>query len=283
MELRILNSGPAEAVVNMAVDRGLIETVSNAARAGALYAVLRWYAWAPPAFSLGYGQRPEDVFDPEKFRRRPVGWARRPTGGSLVFHGGDLSYSFTIPRAGGEFTNDELYRFVTEAWIEGFAALGVALTPPERVPLAREIPPDMRRLCLASASPGDLLLDGRKVGGSAQRRMREVWQQQGFFLLEPVDMPDCLKDAEAAALIRANSAHLRTAGRNVSEDRIRAALSRALAEKCERPLGVRPGKVAAPSATGSRAGKVGQPPGGKPLEERGRPRPSSVGPQARRP
>ncbi|HUT26161.1 MAG TPA: hypothetical protein VM492_17650 [Sumerlaeia bacterium] len=236
MELRILNSGPAEALVNMAVDRGLIETVSAAARAGAPYAVLRWYAWAPPAFSLGYGQKPEDVFDLEKVRRRPVGWARRPTGGSLVFHGGDLSYSFTIPRGAVDFTNDALYRFVTEAWIEGFAALGVALASPEHVPLAREIPPDMRRLCLASASPGDLLLGGRKVAGSAQRRMQGAWQQQGFFLVEPVDMPDCLKDAEAAALIRAKSAHLRTAGHNVSADRIRAALSKTLAERCEKAL-----------------------------------------------
>lgn len=210
MDLEIVMSGPGNADANMAADRRLIDEVG--AEPGR--AVLRWYTWEPAAFSLGYGQRPGEIFDLAKLRRSGTAWVKRPTGGSLVYHQGDVSYAFTLPRVNpwGIDSSRDLYRFVGAAWLRGFDMLGVRAELPRRVPSARTVPPRVRRVCLGFHSPGDILVAGRKIGGGAQRRLRGVWLQQGFFLLRPFEPPDCFRDPMTAAVMRRSSGDLAACG-----------------------------------------------------------------------
>ena len=190
----------------MSLDREIIDEVSK----NPTYGVLRWYSWKPPAFSLGYGQNPENIFK----NTSEITYVKRPTGGSLLYHGGDISYSFTIPRKNplGIDCSCDLYNFISSAWIEGFKKLGIPVEMPVNVPKAKDVPRDIRNLCLAFNSPGDLLLNGKKIGGSAQRRLRNVWHQQGFIMLESIEIPDCFQDSKMIQSIKSNSTDLKSSG-----------------------------------------------------------------------
>jgi lipoate-protein ligase A len=231
MKLRVVHSGPGEAAANMEYDLRLAREVG----AEPNHAVLRWYTWEPPAFSLGYGQKPETVLDLERVAELRVQYAKRPTGGSLVYHENDQSYSLTLPRENpfGIETSRDLYRFVSEAWVEGLALLGITAGIPAETPKVREVPELARRLCLAFASPGDVLVDGRKIGGSAQRRFREVWLQEGFFMLRPAEVPDCFTDPSTRAMMKGSSRDLTGLGHAVEAAALREALSRALESRVE--------------------------------------------------
>src|SRR5258705_9145820 len=76
----------------MAID----EALWRERRAGAAPPTVRFYAWAPPTVSLGYGQPLDDHVDVAACRRLGVGLVRRLTGGSAIYHDGpegELTYS----------------------------------------------------------------------------------------------------------------------------------------------------------------------------------------------
>src|ERR1700758_3487521 len=79
------------AAMNMAIDEALLET--------ATLPTIRYYWWNHPALSFGYFGKFSEV---ENFAwdRDPV---RRWTGGGIVFHGDDLTYSLVIPASNSVF------------------------------------------------------------------------------------------------------------------------------------------------------------------------------------
>src|ERR1700704_1202394 len=79
------------AAMNMAIDEALLEIASAPS--------IRFYRWGQPALSFGYFGKFGDVAEHE--RERDL--VRRWTGGGIVFHGDDLTYSIIIP------TNDSVF------------------------------------------------------------------------------------------------------------------------------------------------------------------------------
>jgi lipoate-protein ligase A len=162
----LLDSGPGEPAMNMAVDEALLEF---AASHGA--PVLRFYGWTVPAGTFGYSQHMADV---EKVTGlRPL--IRRCTGGGLVPHDRDWTYSLAFPPGHDWFrlSAEESYRRV-HAWLmEGFADMRVetSLSPC----CVKEIPGQ----CFVGAEKHDLLWHGRKIAGAAQRRNRHGLLIQG--------------------------------------------------------------------------------------------------------
>jgi lipoate-protein ligase A len=76
----------------MAID----EAMWRGRQAGTSPPTLRFFAWAPPTVSLGYGQPLDRHVDVAACRRLGVGVVRRPTGGSAIYHDGperELTYS----------------------------------------------------------------------------------------------------------------------------------------------------------------------------------------------
>ncbi len=171
----LLDSGPGEPVFNMALDEALM---LSAQRAGT--PVLRLYGWTEPAASFGYFQRIAEV---EKATLlRPL--VRRPTAGGVVPHDADWTYSVTIP-AGHTWHRlkaEQSYQRMHE-WIR--AAFG-------RMSIPTELAKDHRRpapgQCFAGHEIHDVLWEGRKIAGAAQRRTRAGLLIQGSVQPPPLSL-----------------------------------------------------------------------------------------------
>jgi lipoyl(octanoyl) transferase len=153
----VLNSGRCGAAFNMALDEALLEA---AARLG--NPVLRFYGWTEPAATFGYFQKYAEVERVTPLR--PL--IRRPTGGGIVPHDADWTYSFVVP-PGHEWhllKAEESYRRVHD-WLRlAFAELNVEteLAPGRKVSTPGQ--------CFAGHEKFDLLWRGKKIAGAAQRR-----------------------------------------------------------------------------------------------------------------
>lgn len=183
---RLLVTEPTDGPTNMAVD----EALWLARRAGAAPPTVRFYAWAPPTVSLGYGQPLDDQVDVAACRRLGVAIVRRLTGGSAVYHDGpenELTYSVVASAediGGGARDLLYSYQWIGRALAAGLRALGA---PVEMVGAARGDEPTPA-FCFARTGSCEIEAGGKKLVGSAQRRYGRTFVQHGSVLLG-VDAP----------------------------------------------------------------------------------------------
>jgi len=170
--------GPA----NMAIDEALLRGVAD----GTSPPTVRVFGWRPPTVSIGHGQLAERELEMAACRTAGVGVVRRPTGGRAVLHAGELTYSVSglAVRDGLGRTVMETYRLIAEALVRGLGRLGVEaeLSELETSPRPRgerATPP-----CFASAGRYEIVVGGRKLVGSAQRRLGEAILQHGSLLID---------------------------------------------------------------------------------------------------
>jgi lipoate-protein ligase A len=163
---RYIHSGLQHAAFNMAMDETLLE---NAATLGV--PVLRSYGWVEPAATFGYSQHYAQVAAWTPLR--PL--IRRPTGGGLVPHDADWTYSIAFPPSHPCYRMKavESYRWVHEWLQRALSQLGVAS---QLAPTPVKAAPGQ---CFAGAERWDLLLNGVKIAGAAQRRTRSGLLVQG--------------------------------------------------------------------------------------------------------
>lgn len=155
----LLDSGPGDPAHNMALDEALLEAAPGLGRP-----VLRFYDWTGPAATFGYFQKHSEIERVTSLR--PL--IRRPTGGGLVPHDADWTYSLAFPPAHAwhALRAAESYERV-HRWLQAaFARLGVAT---ELAPCCRKEIPGQ---CFAGYEKSDLLWSGRKIAGAAQRRTK---------------------------------------------------------------------------------------------------------------
>jgi lipoyl(octanoyl) transferase len=163
------------AALNMAIDEALLETATQP--------MIRFYRWDHPALSFGYFGKYDDVAN-QKDEREIV---RRWTGGGIVFHGKDLTYSIVIPVSDAAFSESSMliYERVHHAMRDAFAQNGVSaeLSSVSALYQRRKNNATVidRRYseCFANPVRADVLLNGRKVAGAAQRRTRRGLLLQG--------------------------------------------------------------------------------------------------------
>ncbi len=156
---------------------GVDEALLASARRGT--ASVRFYTWQGPWLSLGYAQR----IGTERLRALRaggVGWVRRFTGGRGVLHGADLTYSIAAPEGQLPPTVRASYRLVADALLVAMASLGVSATRNAPAPgVAAATGFD----CFDSAAPDEICIAGRKLSGSAQRRVAGAVLQHGSIRL----------------------------------------------------------------------------------------------------
>jgi len=205
----------------MAVDEAVLESVA----AGSSPPTLRFYGWSPPCVSLGYFQ-PFEVVDLDACAGHGVDVVRRPTGGRAILHDAELTYSVALPASvlGEEVGVLPSYHRISRALQAGLAALGVATTmaPPSAAPTTVEHGP----ACFDRPSAHEILLQGRKLVGSAQVRRGSAVLQHGSVLIEArtARLVLCLRGA-AADKARLDAAVIGLAEVGVSElGAVRAAL-----------------------------------------------------------
>jgi lipoate-protein ligase A len=197
-ELIVYHDGePRAAALNMALDEALLESVT--------VPTIRFYGWRRSSLSFGYFGRYIDVA-PHESEREIV---RRWTGGGTVFHGDDLTYSVIVPASDPLFgeTSMSIYQKIHRAIQK------VMVTSDQQAELATAAAVDDRRnqldsavadrryngdACFANPVHADVMVDGRKVAGGAQRRTRLGILHQGSIQLDA--FPDDFAEQFSAAL-----------------------------------------------------------------------------------
>jgi lipoate-protein ligase A len=154
---------PKPAALNMAIDEAFLDAAPAP--------ILRYYRWQRAALSFGYFGCYAEV-EAQAGDREIV---RRWTGGGVVPHGEDLTYSIIIPAG-----NPLLARSSPEIYSEFHDSIRRALQLNGVVAiLANAAAPKISEDCFANAVRADVLSDGRKIAGAAHRRSRAGLLHQG--------------------------------------------------------------------------------------------------------
>lgn len=233
---RLLDTGPADGAWNMAVDEAMLE----AGVAGLLVPTLRFYAWQPPAVSLGYFQTLDQSIGLEEIARRGFGLVRRPSGGRAILHKDELTYSVTVPDTGVADGKSVMgsYRSISRGIEAGLALLGLGAKLAERKGEERMRAQGLPTVCFAKAAKCDMTVEGRKIVGSAQTRRRGIIMQHGSvpIHIDPEEhlavMPgDGVDEASKAKLMESACGVADALGRPVSYEELAAALAQGFSER----------------------------------------------------
>ncbi len=185
----LLKSGRNPPALNMAWDEALLEACASLAKP-----VLRFYGWSEPAASFGYFQRYTDM---ERLTSlRPL--IRRPTGGGLVQHDRDWTYSLVIPvgHPWHRLHSRSTYARV-HLWIkDSFAHFGLTT-------ILADADQDGGGRCFAGAVRHDLLLVDRKIAGAAMRRTRN-----GLLVQGSVQAPSTINRAQWEAAMQTSASEV---------------------------------------------------------------------------
>ena len=175
---RVLPHESGDGPSNMALDEALLDAVSSDSSS----AYVRTYGWTIPTLSLGYFQRLSDV--QEDPRWDSVAVVRRLTGGGAIWHHHELTYALAIPAAHPRARpNTALYRTVHAAIERALAEVGVSAHRRGEATATEKQSRDRPLLCFADRDSEDLVCQGFKVVGSAQRRRHGAILQHGSVLL----------------------------------------------------------------------------------------------------
>jgi lipoate-protein ligase A len=149
--------------------------------------VLRFYEWEPPAISLGRFQKIETAVDQEACKRLGVDIVRRITGGRAVFHNKELTYSIVARTDDPLFPSSVhgTYKVIAAGLVAGLKNLGIDAEIVSRAnryaALVEKNPKDPA--CFSSPSWYEIVANGKKIIGSAQRRLSGAFLQHGSILI----------------------------------------------------------------------------------------------------
>lgn len=173
---------PKPSALNMAIDEALLINAS--------LPILRFYRWGRPSLSFGYfGCYAEVAHQSDRFEI-----VRRWTGGGIVPHGDDLTYSIVVPSRHPFFhrTSLEVYATVHDAIRRALEANDIAAT------LADQAAPKISEDCFANPVRADVLSRGVKIAGAAHRRSRAGLLHQGS--VQRSDLPGRFREDFARIL-----------------------------------------------------------------------------------
>jgi len=172
---RLIKSAPSSAVYNMELD----EKIFNRYLEDGI-GVFRVYRWQGPSFTYGFSQNPQNEINLDKCVSDGIQIAKRITGGGILFHDDEITYSFVCSKEDlgepqGVFV---AYRQICKFLIRFYESLG--LEPAfalEAKDFKQKCAP--HGLCSAAYEKYDIVIAGRKIGGNAQKRKRQVVFQHG--------------------------------------------------------------------------------------------------------
>ena len=157
------------AAENMALDEAIFLQAS--------FPVMRSFRWIRPAVSFGYFTRWRSVV--ERFGERDL--VRRWTGGGIVEHGNDFTYSVIFPDR-NLASNSELYRFIHGALEKLLRGCGLP------VEVSRSPDSPGSNDCFEKAVESDLKVRGEKIAGAALRRNNKGILLQGS--IQRIELPE---------------------------------------------------------------------------------------------
>ncbi|MFA5062938.1 MAG: lipoate--protein ligase family protein [Candidatus Omnitrophota bacterium] len=142
--------------------------------------VLRLYSWKNPSFTYGVLQHPESEIDFRQCLSDGVEVVKRITGGGILFHNDEITYSFVCSKQDIGEPQEVLvsYKQICAFLIRFYESLGLkAGFALESETFRDRCGPS--ELCSASYEKYDIVINGRKIGGNAQKRKRKIIFQHG--------------------------------------------------------------------------------------------------------
>lgn len=167
-QFRLLIDGKNSAPKNMAVDAALLENFSAQDTP-----ILRFYSWEK-SFTVGTSQDPQafdfkDLYDGN--------YAKRITGGGVLFHGCDLSYSLVLPTSDfKDMSIKESYEKICSFLINFYKNLGLktCYAKDDTLTVLHK-----HAFCQVGFEAYDIIVNRKKIGGNAQRRTKKAIFQHG--------------------------------------------------------------------------------------------------------
>lgn len=179
-KIYFLDTGFRSPKFNMACDYYFARNLKDAP-------VFRTYGWTPFTVSLGYHQKEEEV-DREAIEKAGFAVVRRETGGRAVFHAEELTYSMIVAKDSFLYSDSimKVYNRISSALVKGLHLSGV-----ESAELEKGALPDFKKLykeklssvCFSSTSTYEVISEGKKLVGSAQKRLKNSILQHGSMLI----------------------------------------------------------------------------------------------------
>lgn len=194
---RFLDSGYADCYTNMAIDEAIFLEYAS----GGALPTLQMYGWKPPAFSIGSSQDPKIELDLSKCQKENIAFVRRITGGGIIFHDDELTYSIacslddirdlaTNMRGAASTSTFDIsvrgaYKIICSFLIKAYSMLGLeAKFAVEYDKTLNPLPERRDGFCFASKELYDIVINGKKLGGNAQRRQKNMIFQHGSIPLK---------------------------------------------------------------------------------------------------
>jgi len=173
-----INSGFQTGIFNMEFDLQL----ANNCKEDESY--FRLYRWKPYCISLGANQSVDSI-DLEKTKRDNIDVVQRPTGGRAILHAKEITYSVVLPLR-APLTPSEIYREINYALLSGLFLYDEQLSEAElemQQPDFSSIYKEGKGVaCFAVSARSEIKYDGKKLVGSAQRKLGNIILQHGSIL-----------------------------------------------------------------------------------------------------
>jgi lipoate-protein ligase A len=229
--LRIIQDLPRSAAFNMAADIWSLENIPRNC------VQVRIYSWQQPTITLGYMQEARALLDFSACQHNRVCWIRRITGGRAVLHHDDITYSCIFPAVITFMgrTIAQSYEIISQCLLAGLAHVNIAAqshAEPGTQPL---LPGSGQRTtlpCFLSPSRREIMVEGRKFVGSAQKRTATAVLQHGSLplsgqhctLAQYLNLDQKERDRQEL-LLREKSTHLAAIAPGLAPDTLKAALA----------------------------------------------------------
>mgnify|MGYP001583399874 FL=1 len=210
---RIVETEPLDADENMALDEAIFNCFCDTPAA---LPVFRIYQWDSPAFSIGASQIPGRHLDLRKCRSYGISCVRRMTGGGIIFHDREITYSLVIPKAFYGLPKEVAASFkkICEFIMIFYRRLGLSPAFAVGQPYGGFIG-EPAEFCFAGREKYDIVIGGKKIGGNAQKRCQKAVFQHGSIPLSidrkriaEFTLGECAKELSGATALNELSSHL---------------------------------------------------------------------------
>ena len=169
MKFRLIDSGLNSASMNMAIDEALLSSKLP---------VIRFYGWKPHSLSIGYFQSIKSI-NLENLKKNNISLVRRLTGGNAVLHDKELTYSIITDESNMPKNIIESYKKISKGLLEGLKNLGLKAVMNESIKKG-----DRSAVCFNDPSWYEILVNKKKIIGSAQKRIDGKVLQHGAVLID---------------------------------------------------------------------------------------------------
>lgn len=171
MQCRFIDTGFNDAYANMAIDEAILHYSK--------IPTLRFYQWKPKAVSIGYNQDIKEI-NVNYCKKNKIDIVKRITGGKAVFHDDELTYSFIVPENTNLLPKDiaESYKIIAEALVIALKKIGI------NAKIKKQKEKITSSICFNSSNWYELTVNGKKISGSAQRRLNGKILQHGSILID---------------------------------------------------------------------------------------------------